>query len=76
MYWDRFDIIMAHYVFYANWHSGQWSEHYARLCRIGKYFTPAPMGIDLNSEENENAREIYISLCDKHGFEVPSQIRL
>lgn len=76
MEWNRFDIVMAHYVFYSHWHSGQWSKFYERLCRIGEYFTPSPLGIDFDHEENENAREIYINLCHKHGFDVPEHIAL
>ncbi len=60
MYWDRFDIVEAHYMFYCDWHSGQASPEYARLSQIGAYFTPRPnLSVDTLSD---NAREIYDAL--------------
>ena len=68
MYWDRFDIVEAHYAFCIDWHSGQWSDLYARQCRISEYFNPSPMfrGYDSLSE---NGQEIYDKLKETHGFE-------
>ena len=43
MYYDKLDIIEAHYWFCADYHEGQWSQKYARLSRIGQYYTPGPM---------------------------------
>lgn len=60
MYFDRFDIVTAHYLFCCHYHGGQASRLYARLCRIGKYFTPSPL-LSLESL-NENEREIYDNL--------------
>ena len=60
MYWDRFDIVEAHYLFCRDWHSGQWSDLYARMCRIQKYFTP---GTFLEYESlTENGKAIYDKL--------------
>ena len=28
MYWDRFDIVIAHYLFCCHYHAGQWSALY------------------------------------------------
>lgn len=72
-HFDRFDIVMAHYVFYAHFHEGQWSDKYRRLCHIGEYFKPGAAGIDLDREENENAREIYLSLLERHGYEYDGE---
>jgi len=69
MYWDRWDIVIAHYVFCAHHHGGQNSELYRKLSRISRYFDPGRMSLDLLGEEYENARVIYNDLCIKHGFE-------
>jgi len=62
MYFDKFDICEAYYVFAMLWHRGQWSKEYeifGRLDRIG--FKPSPM---LNGPENltENGLNIYLNL--------------
>jgi hypothetical protein len=62
MYFDRYDIIEAHYWFCANYHGGQWSELYARLSRLSRIFTPSPLS---RGPESENARDIYIKLVRK-----------
>ncbi len=64
MYFDRFDIVEAHYLYCADYHSGQGSALYAKLCRIGRYFSPRP---NLSYETlSENAREIYDNLASAH----------
>jgi len=63
MYWNRFDIVEAYYLFYTHYHEGQWSEKYARLSKIGTYFRPA-MGLSYESMD-ENGREIYDSLVER-----------
>lgn len=63
MYFNRFDIVQAHYLAYCHCHSGQWSREYARLSKILSYFKPSPMlSVDSLSE---NAKEIYDNLCSK-----------
>ena len=64
MHWDRFDIVEAHYAFACDYHSGQSSGLYARLCRISKYFTPSPLWRGYESL-SENGKEIYSQLVDK-----------
>ena len=61
MFFDRFDIVEAHYAFCSDWHAGQTCELYKRLSRISRYFTPgaAWKGYDSLSE---NAQEIYKNL--------------
>ncbi len=76
MYFDRFDIIEAHYWFCAHYHGGQyhwahdedgqWCHLYHRLCRINEYFTPSPLS---NGPESENAKAIYAGLVDAYGKE-------
>ena len=59
MYFDRFDICEAYYVFTMLWHEGQWSEEYAIFGRLKKLkFRPSPMLSDEN-DLTENGREIY-----------------
>ena len=65
MYWDRFDIVDAHYWFCVHYHGGQSSELYARLSRISGYYRPAP---SLSGPDTENARAIYDALVIAHGF--------
>lgn len=43
MNFDRFDICEAYYLALSEWHSGQGSAEYARLCRLTSYYTPRPM---------------------------------
>jgi len=60
---DRFDIVEAHYCFLVEFHEGQGSEKYRRLCHILGYFKPRP---SLSSNTlSENAREIYYALVEK-----------
>ena len=61
MWFDRFDIVSAHYAFCADYHSGQGSELYAKLCRIGRYFNPGAMWRGYDSL-SENGRAIYETL--------------
>ena len=58
MYWDRWDIVEAHYWYAVNYHSGQWSDLYARQCRISRYFRPGMS----NGPTSENAQAIYDAL--------------
>lgn len=65
MYWDRFDICEAYYLFFADYHEGQGSEKYRRLCQLTRpgFFSPSPL---LNLEGlNENARAIYDALVER-----------
>jgi len=58
MYWDRFDICEAFYLYAAHYHGGQWSKEYrifGRLHNLG--FKESPI-LGLDSLE-ENARAIY-----------------
>lgn len=60
-YFNRFDIVEAYYVYFSEWHEGQWSDGYRRLCRMRRYFSPRPsLSIDTLSA---NARAIYDGLA-------------
>lgn len=65
MNWDRFDIVEAHYAFCCDYHGGQSSELYARLCRIGRYFKPS-FGFRGFASLTENGQAIYSQLVEKH----------
>ncbi len=67
MEWNRFDIVEAHYWFCADYHGGQWTALYERLCKIGSYYSPGPMhrGFDGLSE---NGQAIYCGLVEKDGY--------
>lgn len=57
MYFDRFDIVEAYYLWLCDNHEGQWSPSYERLCRIERYFRP---GLSLSYETlSDNGRAIY-----------------
>ena len=60
MYFDRFDIAEAYYLFFAHYHEGQWSEKYKRLSYMLSYFKPSPL-LTLDTL-SDNAREIYDNL--------------
>lgn len=64
MYFDRFDIVEAHYAFACDYHGGQSTDLYAKLCRIGQYFTPSPLWRNFDSL-SENGKEIYNNLVQK-----------
>jgi len=53
---NRLDIIEAYYAFFTDYHSGQWSREYQRLCKIGTYFTPGAgwQGFESLSEDGKN----------------------
>jgi len=65
MYFNRFDICEAYYLFFTNYHAGQGSDFYYRLSRMLEYFKPSPI---LRYESlNENAKVIYDNLVDSRG---------
>ena len=62
MYFDRWDIVDAHYWFCVNYHGGMDSRLYFRQCRISGYFSPAPSA---DGPESENAQAIYANLVEQ-----------
>ncbi len=62
MYYDRFDIIEAHYLFFAEYHEGQFSVKYRRLCKLLTYFNPSP--IFSYESMSDNAQNIYLTLSE------------
>jgi len=60
MYFDRFDICEAWYLWLCDNHGGQWSREYKRLSKMTRYFRPSPM---LSVETlTDNGRAIFDAL--------------
>ena len=64
MYFDRFDIATAYYLFFIDYHEGQWSEKYRRSCKIENYLNLSPMFKGYESL-TENGKAIYDNLAQK-----------
>ena len=69
--WDRFSIVEGHYLYCILHHEGQFSDLYARMCRISEYFTPGPMWSESRLLENENGEHygtlaVYVNLKEKN----------
>jgi len=63
MYWDRFNICEAYYLFMTLHHGGQWSKEYRLTGTFDKIdFRPSPL-LSKPSDLGENAREIYDRLA-------------
>ena len=68
MYYEKFDIVEAYYLFLSHYHEGQNSNRYKRLCKILNYFKPRPM---LKYESlTENSKNIYDNLLDCHRYRL------
>lgn len=68
MYFNRFDIIAAYWLFLSQYHGGQGSREYARLSWISTVFSPSTLWSEPR-DLPENAREIYRQLVVKyHGI--------
>ena len=57
MYFDRFDICAAWYLWLSENHGGQWSPEYERLCRLAAFYSPGLS--EQRGELSENAQAIY-----------------
>lgn len=66
MYWNRFDIVEAYYLFFCDYHGGMYSPEYRRLSEITTYFKPKP---NLSYETlEENAKCIYDNLVSNYSL--------
>ena len=66
MYFDKFDICEAHYIFAVLYHGGQSCPIYAKFAQLDRIgFRPSPLLSDEN-DLNENARSIFEDLVEKH----------
>ena len=69
MYYDRFDIVEAHLVFYSDYHGGQTSREYQRLSKIKTYYKP-PQGWGYRFRDlTSNGRDIYRALKEHNTYE-------
>ena len=67
MYWDRFDICLAHWAFAAHFHEGMGSATYAKFAQLDRLrFSPGPVQSSEPRDLGDNAREIYKQLVVKH----------
>jgi hypothetical protein len=67
MYWDRFDICLAHWAFAAHWHGGQGCPIYSKFAQLERLrFNPGICQSDRPADLPENAREIYRQLVVAH----------
>ena len=69
---DRFSVVEGHYLYCVLHHDGQFSPLYARLCRIGRYFTPGPCWsesriLEDTSGEHCATQAVYWALVAKGG---------
>lgn len=64
MYFDRMDILEAYYLFFSQYHEGQWSEKYSRLSNLLSYFSPRP-GLMGREQLTENGQAIYDRLVEE-----------
>jgi hypothetical protein len=66
MYWDRFDICLAHWAFACSWHDGMGSEAYAKFAQLNRLgFNPGMGQTERPCDLGDNAKEIYRQLVVK-----------
>lgn len=58
LYFDRFDICDAYYLFASDWHSGMSSPEYRIFTRLHKLGYKPGANLSLNTS-NENVKSIY-----------------
>ena len=63
-HFDRFDIVEAWFVFLSEYHEGQGSVKYAKLCHLTSYFKPSP-SVTCGDLTTEKAQAIYQNLVDQ-----------
>ena len=63
MYFDRFDIAEAWFLWLSEHHDGQYSARYARLSKLSRSFSPRP-SLSV-STLSENGRAIYDNISSE-----------
>lgn len=66
MYFDRFDIAEAYYLFASHYHGGICSKEYAYFGRLEKIGFKPGICLDYNNL-SDNGKEIYNNLAKEHG---------
>jgi len=64
---DRGDYCEGTLLFWTEHHSGQFSEGYARMCRIQQWFSPGPR-FDWQSI-SDGAKDVYRAWCEREGVQ-------
>ena len=65
MYWDRFDICLAHWAFACGWHDGMGSETYAKFAQLNRLGFNPGCQTERPCDLSDNAKEIYRQLVVK-----------
>ena len=60
---DEFDASAACYLWLSHHHSGQSSEEYRELCKLGQMFRPSPL-LTLQTASPE-IQDLYGALCER-----------
>lgn len=68
MYFNRFDILEAYYLFFSYFHEGMNSRKYARMSKMVKYFWPRSSLCE--DTLSENGRAIYDALVERVGYTI------
>ncbi|WP_126146939.1 hypothetical protein [Synechococcus elongatus] len=70
MYFDRFDICEAYWMFASSWHGGQGCELYRILSRLSQMGFKPSIGLRQPKDLSDNGRAIYKRLvvghCGRH----------
>ncbi len=66
MYWNRFDICEAYYLYAMLYHEGQSSDGYAILGRLDAMGFTARIRLRTEKDLENNARVIFDNLVDRH----------
>ena len=76
MYFDRFDICLAHWAFAYQWHGGQGCPVYAKFAQLDRVgFRAGPCQCTEPRALGDNAREIYKQLVIAHCGGVKSTVQ-
>ena len=70
MFFDRFDICEAHYLFACLYHEGMWSKTYAKFAQLERIGFRCAPGIENPKDLSENGRWIFrdlvVARCGLH----------
>lgn len=64
-YFDRFDIVEAHYLYNSGHYIGMGSSEYRKMCHMQSYFKPR-LGFGDPENLTENGQAIYAALVEKN----------
>lgn len=67
MYFDKFDIVSAYYLYFSLCHTGQWSKEYSRMSKISRYYKNP---ICYFGKLSDNGKQIFLNLLEKNNIDV------